>query len=680
MQEYQSLYDISELPIITRPLKKLLTSVDRFLDRVYTSRYNPLYRSGTLAVFCLFAAMGTGLYLIFFYRIGTPYESIVDIQAQTWGAKWMRAMHRWVSDAAVVALVFHILRLLIQGKTWGQRTLAWLTGVFLTILMFISAWTGYVMVWDEHGLAVAKMGAKILDLMMIFPESFERSFTGLKPVPPSFFFMNLFAHVAVPLGMIMVLWLHTFKLARAKWLPEKHLTYWLTATFVLFSIFVPAPLMDGADTLAIPGGYPTDFFYNAWMPFLEWYSPQMVLGLSALITIFLSSFPWWWRPKGHRQRLAVAAGVDVKRCEGCSQCYSDCPFDAITMEARNVPGEPALYSSVNPELCVSCGICIASCSSLAIGPSENTARDMIRKFKAFSDSQDRSAFKGVLFVCKHGDLSSVAARQAHARKWLHYDVDCTGSLHSALLTYGAKTYGRVGIAGCPENNCVFREGPDWLKERWQRKRGPPLPLNIPQDDVFLFNGSQPETKPLWDWMDGKPLSPLSRFQQATQWASGIVATVALLSFVAWGSQIRWNEDPSHGALRLGWRLPGQKIEECRDLTQEELNQQLAHMRRPRECKVTYINYRLRLQIGDDVVVDQLVLPPGLKHDRPLDVSFDRELTPGEYQIKVAFIPEDNDNAPRFEFEGPIQVIEGRVVLIALSEAERRLKVVTSTLK
>lgn len=138
-------------------------------------------------MFCLFAALITGLYLIFFYRLGTPFESIVDIQNQVWGARWMRAMHRWVSDAAVVAVGFHVLRLLVQGKTWGPRMLAWVTGVLLTGFMYISAWTGYVMVWDEHGMAMAQMGAKLLDQLPIFPESIERSFTGGKPVPASFF-------------------------------------------------------------------------------------------------------------------------------------------------------------------------------------------------------------------------------------------------------------------------------------------------------------------------------------------------------------------------------------------------------------------------------------------------------------------------------------------------------------
>ncbi|MCB0365739.1 MAG: cytochrome b N-terminal domain-containing protein [Bdellovibrionaceae bacterium] len=681
MQESETLYDEREYPKLTRPLKVILTFFDRLFDRFYTSRYNPLYRSGTLAVFCLFAALITGLYLIFFYRLGSPFESIAEIQDQVWGARWMRAMHRWVSDAAVVAVAFHVLRLLVQGKTWGPRMLAWVTGVLLTGFMFISAWTGYVMVWDEHGMAMAKMGAKILDLLPIFPESIERSFTGGKPVPASFFFMNLFAHVAVPLGMILVLWLHTSKLARSKWLPERNLTYWLTGIFIVFSILVPAPMLKKADLLMIPGGYPTDLFYNFWMPLVEWTTTAWVFAGSLVFTLVLTSMPWWWRPKNHKKRETLASLVEEKRCEGCAQCYSDCPFDAILMKDRQEEGLSPQFASVNPALCVSCGICSASCSSLAIGPPDRNARDMIRRLKAFCDEHPVPEDKGLVFVCRHSDLAAKTHDEAKNAGWLSYSVECTGTLHSAALTFAAKRFGRTAVAGCPENDCLFREGTTWLSERWQRKRGPELPEAIAQDAVFLFSGSRNEGQPLWQWMrDGSGTA--KKTSSPGQWTAGLVATILLLAGIALGSQVVWNQVPEHGAIRIGWRLPGQKIETCRDLSPEELAHRLPHMRRPRECTVTYINYRLKLFVDNVAIVDELVLPPGLKHDRPLDVNYQHNLAPGEYNIRVEFAPDDdlNSNAPRFELTESITISKQRIVLIALSESEHRLKSLHQTPK
>ena len=95
----------------------LLGAADRLFDRVYSSRYNPLYRSGTLASLCLAIALATGVYLLFVYEIGRPYESVEAIQRDVWLGRWIRALHRYASDAAVAAVLLHVLRLLIQGKT-----------------------------------------------------------------------------------------------------------------------------------------------------------------------------------------------------------------------------------------------------------------------------------------------------------------------------------------------------------------------------------------------------------------------------------------------------------------------------------------------------------------------------------------------------------------------------------
>ncbi len=146
---------------------------------------------------------------------------MAGIQQDVFLGRWIRALHRYVSDAAVVAVMVHVVRLLVQGKTWGPRALAWITGVLLAGMMFVSAVTGFVLVWDEFGQKLAVAGAKMLRLVPIFPEPPDRAFVGDRPVAAPFFFMNLFLHVAVPLGMIGFLWLHTSRLARAAWFPER---------------------------------------------------------------------------------------------------------------------------------------------------------------------------------------------------------------------------------------------------------------------------------------------------------------------------------------------------------------------------------------------------------------------------------------------------------------------------
>src|SRR5262245_47426642 len=279
----------------TRPLEDLVERADRLFDRIYSSRHNPLHRTGTLAALCLVVALVTGVYLLFVYEVARPYESVAGIQSDVLLGRWIRALHRYVSDAAVVAVFVHVVRLLVQGKTWGPRALAWITGVLLAGMMFVSAFTGFVLVWDQFGQRLAVAGARILRLFPLFPEPPDRAFVGDKPVAAQFFFMNLFLHVAVPLGMIAFLWLHTSRLARAAWFPERRVVAWPVAGLALLSMLWPAPLPPAADLLAIPGRVSTDWFYAFWLPLAARF-PAAGLAAGALGAIVLLLVPWIARP------------------------------------------------------------------------------------------------------------------------------------------------------------------------------------------------------------------------------------------------------------------------------------------------------------------------------------------------------------------------------------------------
>ena len=100
------------IPKISEIFGLLLNPLNRFFDWLYHSRYNPLYRSGTLAVSFLLILLVSGLYLIFFYSLSDPYNSMVEINSQVWLGRWIRSLHRYATDAALIAVFFHILQLL----------------------------------------------------------------------------------------------------------------------------------------------------------------------------------------------------------------------------------------------------------------------------------------------------------------------------------------------------------------------------------------------------------------------------------------------------------------------------------------------------------------------------------------------------------------------------------------
>ncbi|MBW7933187.1 MAG: cytochrome b N-terminal domain-containing protein, partial [Gemmatimonadaceae bacterium] len=163
---------------LERPALRPLRAADAAATRLYGWRYHPLHQTGTIAAALLALLIVTGLYLLVFYRVGAPWQSVARLQADPFLGRWIRSLHRFASDAMIVAVVLHAWRLFAQARAWGPRALAWSSGVILLAVLFVSGWTGYVMVWDSFGAELAVGGARLFDALPVLSEPVRRIFAG----------------------------------------------------------------------------------------------------------------------------------------------------------------------------------------------------------------------------------------------------------------------------------------------------------------------------------------------------------------------------------------------------------------------------------------------------------------------------------------------------------------------
>ena len=136
-------------------------------------------------------------------------------------------------------------------------------------------------------------------------------------------------------------------------------------------------------------------------------------------------------------------------------------------------------------------------------------------------------------------------------------------------------------------------------------------------------------------------------------------------------------------LRLSWRLRGEKDEECRPRTAEELAALPVHMRSPEVCEGHLVEYRLTLRIDDAPPVTRTFVPAGAKGDRPIFVMHDQRVEAGDHEIEVAFEPideEDDDDEDEDEdedeagltFRSRVRMTPGQIVLLTMSEDAKTL--------
>lgn len=471
--------------------RRPLAAADAVLNRLYTWRYNPLYHSGTLVVLAFLLMLATGVYLLFFYRIGSPYESMVRINEQVWAGRWMRALHRYAADLAIVAGLLHAFRIFVQGRSWGPRTLAWVSGVILFFLTFASGWTGYVMLWDDQAQLLAVEGARLLDALPIFSEPISRTFVGDRPIPGAFFFLNLFLHIALPVGVALILWIHVSRQSRPSLLPPRGLLWGTTLLLFAASVIGPAPLGPKADLYRVLGTVDVDWFYAFFVPMSRLLQPVDAWLAFLAFGALLCLVPWWSRPVA--AEMPEPSRSPGRLCTGCNQCSIDCPYEAIAMVRLVDDDATREVAEVNEDYCVSCGICSASCAPMVVGPPERTGRDELTEIRAFIAEQSIGPKDVVLIACARG--AGRLAGQAEVQGARIFPVICIGNLHTSVVEFLLRAgSGGVLIASCPPRDCWSREGPRWLEERLYHGREAELRESVDRRRIRVVYAGEGERR------------------------------------------------------------------------------------------------------------------------------------------------------------------------------------------
>jgi len=467
-------------------LRRPLAWADARMNQLYGSRFNPLYHSGVLAASLLAAVTVTGIYLLLFYRISAPYVSVGRITNDIPLGRFARSFHRYASDAALLAALVHMARVFLQRRTWGPRVLAWLSGLALLFAVLVCGWTGYVMVWDVQAEVIAREGARWMDVLPLFSEPISRAFDGERALPGAFFFLNLFAHVALPVGLGLIVWIHVARVARPQLVPPRGLLVGVAVLLAAASIVVPVSLAPSADLFRLSGRAPYDVFYAFFLPLTRLLPAWGVWIAGFAASALVVAVPWIMRPPGTRRPLAST--VDERSCTGCEQCYVDCPYEAITMAERS-DGRPYLVARVDPSLCTSCGICAGSCAPMGVGPPGRTGKDQLRRVAAFVAARPVGPRDVVIVSCAVSGVGALDTVEGASV----YRLNCAGNLHSSVVEYLVRAgVGGVMVVSCPPRDCWNREGPVWVEQRLFHDREAELQPRVNKARVKLVRAGEAE--------------------------------------------------------------------------------------------------------------------------------------------------------------------------------------------
>lgn len=666
---------------LNRPLAwadKILAGIDGFIARWLPPEFNPLAHTGAAANYALCVAVVSGVALLIWYSpsVQFAYSSVAGMAPRTLGG-WMRAVHRYSSDLAMFFALVHAGRVFVARKFAGARWLPWVTGVVLIALVWFIGWTGYWLVWDQPAQVVAVSSMQFLDGLPIFGEPLGRLYVTDRLVPSLLFFVVFFLHMLLPLGIAVGLTVHLMRVSRAKLFPNRQTTIALSAGLALAALLVPAPLDEPARMAIKPAALTVDAWYLTPLALaLRFQHAGLWLALFGAVGV-AGAMPW---VLGRRRAPATfQAFVTTERCNACTQCSRDCPFDAITMVPRTDGKRFPTQAFVDPAKCVGCGVCGGSCDSAGIALQWfDTEREEVR-----IETETRAALAGggapwVALVA--GDIDGGADLFAAAR-WrtrlpgyqVHF-VPTASWVRPTLIERLSQNGARgVLIVADARAEAAARHGGDWIAARLTGNRRP------------RFRSENNGSSVHWRLVSYDPSRPAALRDEAATFRSagasgvallprrpaaiaiaGALLAVAVSAAVIAPSHLRV-ANPASAAPEFvfSFKALGDRVEEAAVIDPVAEAAKPIHMRGRPTAKPHRAPVTVRLTI-DGQTQQRTYQAKGISHDGPALDQWRQELRPGSHRVRVEI--RTGQQAAPVHWEGTIQAEKHRLNVVTFDPA------------
>jgi coenzyme F420-reducing hydrogenase delta subunit/ferredoxin len=631
---------------VLRRLERIFLLIDRAVGAVVPDSLNPLLHTGAIAVVCIMIATVTGIGLLGWYRpsVVQAWPSVEAMSTQPFTAGFLRSLHRYSSDAALMFGSIHALRSFLEGRFSGARWLAWVTGGALMVLLWAIGWSGYWLVWDMRAQLVAVGTTEMMDALPIFGDLVSRSFITDKGVNSLVFFVVFFFHMLVPLGLGVAAWLHINRLSRPRFLTDRPMTIWTLGYLLMLCVFYPATSAEPARLTAVVSGLTMDWWYLLPIAFTERLTGGALWGTALASSAVFFSLPWWLT----RRRLEPA-GVNVPRCNECTKCYNDCPFAAIEMVSRT-DGNPKFKTEafVIESKCVSCGICAGSCDTAGIGVPSFDSIEQRRRIEGWlKDAVAQGEAPHLGFICAASagsdlQIDPATGISAELPGYRLLRIPCAGWIHP-LMVERALRHGASGvlIVTCGPGKCLYREGALWTEQRMHSEREPSLRSEkVSPDQLTLLGLGRTQKAELIARASALRTSQGPPPRSGPGPTLSLVATTFLaLIFAALtgvGSDLGYASPKiDHSELVVSFSHPGLSGENCRTLSDAELAKIPVHMRKPVQCDRTRSAVRLAVRIDGVEILNKSIPPSGLWEDGN-SVALERiAVEPGRHLVQLA---------------------------------------------
>lgn len=619
--------------------------LDGITHRFISEQYHPFIQAGAIANYMFAVAVLTGFALLIWYSpsVHLAHDSVASMAEKPYTAELMRSLHRYSSDAFILFVIFHALKVFFGGRFTGSRWLAWVTGIIGLLLVWFDGWLGYWLVWDERAAMIATATAKMVDVLPFFAEPLRASFLTDDSFNSVLFLIVFFLHMLIPISFGIAIWLHVSRLNKPMFFTNFRFSVLLTVSLIAVSLLFPADIEGRADLLTAPENTTIDYFYLLPLIVTERLQGGTLWLLFLAGFALVSSVPWIMK----RRTKESQPVVDEIKCTGCVQCFYDCPYNAITMVPRQKgnPKKSDFVAVIDHSICVSCGICVGSCDPVAIDYPNLSPWEIRRKLNRWLDD-DSGSLEGqyVAFVCGNsaGSSLTIDPDSGHCKEMPGYLVNtlpCAGWIHPSMIERALKN-GADGVLvmGC-ESDPDFRLGADWLGDRIEGERHPEFRKDRYEIEKILF--LKMDKPDLNKFLNEARLFREKRGEQKTSLkkkrsilkmsAVGIGIGAVLAGLMIWPSSAKLPLPERDSELVISFKKEGQPV-----YVEQETDESLGrHMQREDIQRVERrSDVAVRVISDGNVIYEDTYKPKGIFRRGTSSGLITIPLNPGDHSLEV----------------------------------------------
>jgi ferredoxin/coenzyme F420-reducing hydrogenase delta subunit len=699
------------LDALKRGLRWAFLRIEAGFAALFGARLNPIVQLGTLGWFLFWIVTVSGIYVYVFFDTGVTqaWESLERLSRDQWYlGGLMRSLHRYASDALVVVVFVHLLREFALDRMRGNRWFPWLTGVPLLWFLYACGITGYWLVWDRLAQYVAIATTEWLDAIGIFAEPIARNFLDSARLSGRFFTLVIYMHIALPLLMLLFMWVHIQRHAHARVNPPRELALGTLVALVALSFAWPAQSQAPADLDRVPFALGFDWFYLAVYPLLDQVDGATLWLVLVCGSLLLAALPWL-----PRLRKPEPALVDLANCNGCARCFADCPFGAINMVQRSDGLAFEQEARVDPALCMGCGICVGACPTatpfrragdLSAGVELPDRRIAGLRDEVVAAAACLTGSARVLVVhCGH----DAGARSLADGETAVIGLPCVGMLPPSFLDFALarRHVDGVLLSGCAEHDCYDRLGDQWIEQRIANQRDPNLRARVPRARIAVAwqNAAQPgrlnEALTQFRAHLGR-LGPVGRLAARATAGAGPADAAVAQPAAAWRARLRelpralrWSGQgvayavlmacvgifattPAYtwlasdqAVVKLSFSHAGQPLKPCRHYTSEELARTPFSERRATTCERGRWPVYVELDLDGRPVYRGTHEPAGLWNDGPSAVYARFDLPAGQHRLAVRLRDDGSGQGFTAAAERTVELSPGQNFVIDFRAAE-----------